>query len=270
MTIQTSAAYISDGDQLNQGYHRGVNGVIRVEAGENIAAGNVVYVHLTDGEAYVSDTATANDIRATGIALVTATAGNDVDVLTRGVWTTSGLTDKEDYYLGVTGAISTTRSGVRVGTALSTTELFVKIIQDDADTVGTIKAWHEDMTGMPSNMITAFWLACDGAVLTDAESPFNGQTLPDLNTTQRFLRGSATTGTTGGADTHNHQWHDDTDGDTYQSDGSTAQTYELVHGGIDVLNACIDRRSGQGTDYYTKNGSTLPACMTVKWIFKIK
>ena len=53
------------------------------------------------------------------------------------------------------------------------------------------------------------WVECNGQALSgafaDADSPFNGDTLPDLNSgTQRFLRGSISSGTTGGADTVAH------------------------------------------------------------------
>lgn len=46
------------------------------------------------------------------------------------------------------------------------------------------------------------WVECDGSVLSDSDSPFDGATLPDLNSTQSFLRGSSSSGTTGGEDTH--------------------------------------------------------------------
>lgn len=45
------------------------------------------------------------------------------------------------------------------------------------------------------------WAECDGSVLSDADSPYNGATLPDLNSTQSFARGSSTSGSTGGTDT---------------------------------------------------------------------
>lgn len=46
---------------------------------------------------------------------------------------------------------------------------------------------------------------CDGSVVNDAESPFNGQTLPDLR--NKFIRGAATVddiGQTGGTSIHTH------------------------------------------------------------------
>lgn len=205
MATRDVAAIIVDGDRLDDGFFNDTSGVIRVEAGENITAGNVVYIHLTSGTAFVSDadgTANGGQNRANGIALTTATSGNDVDVQTKGKYVTTGLTDKEDYYLSTTaGALSTTRSGVRIGTALSTTELYINIVQDDRDAVGTIKPIAISLTGYPANNVTAFWVVCAGATLSDTESPLNGTAMPNLNSTQRFLRGSTTSGTTGGADT---------------------------------------------------------------------
>jgi hypothetical protein len=181
--------------------------LLLVEAGENLTAGNAVYIHLTDGKAYISDTGTAADIRANGIALATVNSGDDVNVITRGLYTTSGLTGNTTYYLGAAGAISTTRSGVRIGYAESTTSLYIDIDQDDEAVVGTIKAYLKDFTNIPANNFNAFWNECDGAVFNDSESPLDGQTLPDLNgsvATQRFLRGNAASGGTGGAASHSH------------------------------------------------------------------
>ena len=188
----------TDGEVLFDGDANALN-MTTVEAGENISAGKVVYIHLTDGKAYLGDTGTANDIRATGIAVTTATSGNDISIQTGGNWITSGLTDKGDYYLGAAGAISETVTGVRIGTAISTTVLFINIIQDDRDVVGTMKAWHESSASMPSNMLTAFWLKADGSAISDAESPINGDTLPDPNNQNYFVRGNTTSGGTGGS-----------------------------------------------------------------------
>jgi hypothetical protein len=62
------------------------------------------------------------------------------------------------------------------------------------------------------------WVECNGQVLADPESPYNGQTMPSLNATGKFLRGSSVsgtmqtedvgghthTGTTAANGTHNH------------------------------------------------------------------
>lgn len=215
MATQDAYAVITDGDQLDDGYFNDLAaGVITVESGENITSGNVVYIHLTDGKAYVSDANVQDKNRANGIALATVSSGADVRVQTTGIFTTTGLTDKQDYYLSATaGALTTTIGGVRMGTALSTTQLYLNIIQDDRDTLSTIKAFLPTHAGMIANPLTAFWKLCDGTVINDAESPLNNGgagEAPDLNSADRFLRGNATSDvgtddTAGGATTHgNH------------------------------------------------------------------
>ena len=59
--------------------------------------------------------------------------------------------------------------------------------------IGSIQAWHGSMTGVP-NMPWG-WVLCNGATLSDSESPLNGQIIPNLNGDGRFLRGSTTSGT---------------------------------------------------------------------------
>lgn len=243
----------ADNDVLYDGDVNGMSNILAVEAGETIAAGNVVWIHLTTGEAWVSDADVHDKNRADGIAVTGGSDGNTVYVQTRGTWVTSGLTAKQDYYLSATaGAVSTTLGGVRIGFALSTTALNIQIRQDDRDAVGMIKAWHEDMTGMPSNMLTAFWYDCEGSAISDTESPFNGQNLPDLNTTSRFLRGDDTTGDTSGADTHSHSHSH-----ALNDDGNTTATG-------------TGKATRSSTDTDATAGSTLPAYFEVKWIMKVK
>ena len=96
--------------------------------------------------------------------------------------------------------------------------------------IGCIVAWHKTMTGVPS--LPAAWVECDGSAISDAESPMNGQTLPDMNSTQSFLRGASASGSTGGSDTkdlrHTHTvdisgWSGSNiaPGGTYGDDGSS-------------------------------------------------
>lgn len=58
--------------------------------------------------------------------------------------------------------------------------------------VGTIMAWNKSFPNTPA--LPSGWLECNGQTVSDAESPYNGLTLPDLNSTGRFLRGGATSG----------------------------------------------------------------------------
>lgn len=65
--------------------------------------------------------------------------------------------------------------------------------------VGSVVAWLKSFTGTPS--LPANWIECNGQAISDAESPFNGETAPDLNTAPesyhaqgRFLRGHSASG----------------------------------------------------------------------------
>ena len=67
--------------------------------------------------------------------------------------------------------------------------------------IGSVMAWLKSLTGCPA--LSENWVECNGQVLSDAESPFDGMTIPDLNAngggSKRFLRGSTSSGTTGGS-----------------------------------------------------------------------
>jgi len=79
--------------------------------------------------------------------------------------------------------------------------------------IGTISPWLKSYTNTPA--LTGAWVECNGQVLSDADSVYNGQTIPDINGytgTQRFLRGGGSSdgstptasGDTGGSDTMAH------------------------------------------------------------------
>ena len=71
-------------------------------------------------------------------------------------------------------------------------------LHDGNAPVGGVMAWLKSFPNTPA--LPASWAECNGQILADAESPFDGQTLPDLNATPRFLRGAGASGGTGGAD----------------------------------------------------------------------
>ena len=62
--------------------------------------------------------------------------------------------------------------------------------------VGGVCAWMKDLPGTPA--LPAEFAECNGQVLADAASPYDGALLPDLNVAQRFLRGASTSGGFGG------------------------------------------------------------------------
>jgi len=121
----------SDGDVL---YASEVNyqagNFIEFVAGEDITAGQVVFIKKDDGKVYISDKSSDSTYYADGIAINSATSGNTVYVQLRGKYITSGLTANTLYYLGTAGSLSTTRSGILIGYAKSSTELFINIKEE--------------------------------------------------------------------------------------------------------------------------------------------
>lgn len=71
--------------------------------------------------------------------------------------------------------------------------------------VGGIAGWHKNMPGCP--VLPDQFAECNGQTLSDPESPFNGQTLPDFNSANRFLRGALASGGVGGASSHSHTYN---------------------------------------------------------------
>jgi len=132
--------------------------------------------------------------------------------------------------------------------------------------IGGIIAWAKSLTGMPS--IPYGFVECNGQTLNDGESPLNGQVIPDLNGSsgaQRFLRGSTTSGTVGGEDTH-----------TLTIDEMPSHTHTVQRGG-DQANGSYEGTSsiqnGTVTSGATGGGSphnNLPSYYEVVWIMRVK
>lgn len=66
--------------------------------------------------------------------------------------------------------------------------------------VGAIIPWDGSLVGVPA--LPSGWQLCDGSVISDVRSPMHGQNTRALNgnsnATKLFIRGSTTSGTTGG------------------------------------------------------------------------
>lgn len=144
--------------------------------------------------------------------------------------------------------------------------------------IGSIVAWTNHLAGTPG--LPVGWLECNGQTISDAESPLNGQTLPNLNGTfttgasttssaGRFLRG--TTGATG----------------TLEADQSNSfAQVQMVNSGTPNSLGPVSvpdngNWSGWVTDYYLTTSDdairfrnhgreTRPGAMTVRWIMRIK
>ena len=80
--------------------------------------------------------------------------------------------------------------------------------------IGGIVSWAKTLSGVPN--LAEGWVEGSGQTLSDALSPLNGQTIPDLNGDNRFLRGNSTSGGIGGVDdnNHSHNTNDSNRGDT--------------------------------------------------------
>lgn len=113
--------------------------------------------------------------------------------------------------------------------------------------VGVILPWLKTFTGTPS--IPLGYVECDGAVLNDPESVYDGETIPDLNG-GIFLRGDTTSGGTGGTIEHTHA---NTNAGSFDSaEGTVAFKYVPSPGGN------------------LTNAGTLPPYYNVVWIMRIK
>lgn len=65
-------------------------------------------------------------------------------------------------------------------------------IQVESAPVGSIVAWHTDLPGTPG--LARGWEPCDGQLVTDPDSSYMGQLLPNLNGEGRYLRGGMFSG----------------------------------------------------------------------------
>ena len=108
--------------------------------------------------------------------------------------------------------------------------------------IGGVYGWMKNLPGVPA--LGSEFVECNGQVLDDAASPLDGISLPDLNVTQRFLRGATTSGVTGGNDSHAHQVQDlDGDHSNYTSvNNSTNDVNVLVPGAYTTQDAARDGR----------------------------
>lgn len=142
--------------------------------------------------------------------------------------------------------------------------------------LGEVRMFALSMTGAvtKANLQAKGWAICDGTTPTaQGISSATITTTPNLE--NKFIRMSddETSGTTGGSDTHNHQWHESstgTYGGSYESNGTTTNTFPT--GG--VLNPGTNynfwRLDTSAQDYYTKNASTLPAYYELAFFIKVK
>jgi len=121
--------------------------------------------------------------------------------------------------------------------------------------IGSIIAWHKSFVNTPA--LPSGWVECNGQVLSDSNSPYNGQTIPNLNGNARFLRGGSTSG-------------------TLQADELKSHTHGFSSGiGTATEHGNNTPKAGEwvdGTYYvnYTGGSETRPINMSVVWIMRVK
>lgn len=144
-------------------------------------------------------------------------------------------------------------------------------IQYTTPPIGGVIAWLKSFSGVPSTLPSG-WVECNGQTLSDADSPLNGQTIPDLNgdsATPKFLRGATTSGGSGGSETHNHQWATNREISirTTGSDAGDDWLEEITSFGSDGSSSANSDATGS---LYTDNSSSLPTYYGVVWIMRVK
>jgi len=150
------------------------------------------------------------------------------------------------------------------------------------DPIGTIKAWHRDFTNTPP--LPWGWKECDGTNISDTESLYDGQKIPNLNGEGRFLRGALTSGTDQISQnlTHTHTFN--ASGQFAISSFSVIDIHDMTHPGhtgvtpgidIGVTHTRTDARGDSGAYTAVRLNSdgkyeARPINMSVIWIMRIK
>lgn len=145
--------------------------------------------------------------------------------------------------------------------------------------IGAMIPWHKSLTGVPD--LPECWAECDGSVVTDVESTLFGQTLPDSNGDEVFLRGGSVSGVSqlDALQGHRHKFNSPQGNDATAVDYSTNQ--ESGTADRDRITKGGDTAAANDffiTDPVTDgvNGTprtadeTRPVNMSVVWIMRIK
>lgn len=112
--------------------------------------------------------------------------------------------------------------------------------------IGAVIAWLKTFANTPA--LPSNFVECNGAVLNDPQSPYDGQTIPNLNSFQYFLRGQPTSGTIGGTTSHNHS----------------------LSGTTDNIFSVLDANRFYNNSSSSFSSSHLPPYYTVVWIIRVK
>ena len=138
--------------------------------------------------------------------------------------------------------------------------------------VGSIVAWHKSFANTPA--LPTGWAECNGQTVTDGASPYNGQALPNLNGEGRFLRGSATSGTTQSATRVATSMETNSNAYYFNASGANMSTYNSDFDSTDGLPAnsrgFINKSGTDNTPGQAYGGRVRPTNMSVVWIMRVK
>ncbi|AWB66009.1 hypothetical protein C2869_05955 [Saccharobesus litoralis] len=134
--------------------------------------------------------------------------------------------------------------------------------------VGTILAWHKDLTGVPAELGDE-WVICNGQIILDPESPLYGQNSPDLNSDKYeagkglYLRGGATSGVV-------NESTQITDNGYKYGFSNRGSYYGAAYFSIYDAEDFVGQPNGFYSSNYRVKARFQVAAMTVVWIMKIK
>ncbi|MCR9143894.1 MAG: DUF2341 domain-containing protein [bacterium] len=153
--------------------------------------------------------------------------------------------------------------------------------------LGTIIAWHKNMSGTPA--LPDGWVECNGQILNDPFSAYNGQTMPDLNNPKEswnakgsFLRGDTTSGDfeDDAFQGHRHLWTGENEIESsilwvlrQTMTGETLPPGVQAAGGSGLIARNTILGDPAGSPGYSPariGDETRPVNMSVVWIIKVK
>jgi hypothetical protein len=167
--------------------------------------------------------------------------------------------ERARYLLGVPAISEVLSAAESVALTEKTRAQLLALIQNIGHVpVGAVLPWLKTFPGTPQALPEQF-VECNGQIVTDTASPFFGLTLPNLNGENRFLRGNATSGGTGGVDTHAHAVSTPTQvpsATTTAGSGAAVSVPTAAH--------------THNTNFSTQTADGKPPYYNVVWIIRIK
>lgn len=164
--------------------------------------------------------------------------------------------------------LSTPTTSVEVSGTVSASAVYAKGVLMSVP-VGVIMPWHKNLSGVPN--LPNGWLECNGQTVSEAASPLNGQTLPNLNgqvyagNRGYYLRGGNTSGS------FNNSSYFTGNGNLYRFGTSSGSYF-----GVGYADWYFTENGTLGDASYSSSDNTLGvrrfqvAAMTVVYIIKIK